>query len=70
MSHESLPSGIFVNDILEAVPIDKYFELFKPGDSSSGLGGFVRISMRSITTSPGRMQAQAGANSAQGLYMG
>lgn len=38
--------GIFVNDILEAVPIDKYFELFKP--NAGGEGGFVRISMNFV----------------------
>lgn len=26
-----LAAGIFVRDILEAVPIDKFFDLFKPG---------------------------------------
>lgn len=37
-------TGIYVNDILEAVPIDKYFELFKTkGDG--GDGGYIRISM-------------------------
>lgn len=35
--------GIFVSDIIEAVPIDKYFELFKPG--AGGEGGFIRIGM-------------------------
>lgn len=35
--------GIYVNDIIEAVPIDKYFELFKP--KGGGDGGFIRISM-------------------------
>ena len=35
--------GIFVQDILEAVPIDKYFELFKPG--AGGEGGFIRVAM-------------------------
>lgn len=35
--------GIFVNDILEAVPIDKYFELFKP--NGGGDGGFIRITL-------------------------
>lgn len=54
MSHGSLPSGIYVNDVLEAVPIDKYFELFKPGDAHSGLGGFVRIAMKAVTTAPAR----------------
>lgn len=43
--------GIFVSDILEAVPIDKYFELFKPvADANCGLGGFVRIAMRSSSS--------------------
>lgn len=35
--------GIYMRDILEAVPIDKYFELFKPGEGAEG--GFIRISM-------------------------
>eukprot|EP00798_Chlamydomonas_sp_ICE-L_P000617 gene617-2048_t len=36
--------GIYVNDILEAAPIDKYFELFKP--SGGGEGGLIRVTMR------------------------
>jgi hypothetical protein len=35
--------GIFVDDIIDAVPIDKYFELFKP--NAGGEGGFIRICM-------------------------
>eukprot|EP00877_Chromochloris_zofingiensis_P012431 jgi/Chrzof1/7441/Cz02g24050.t1 len=35
--------GIYVNDILDAVPIDKYFELFKP--AGGGEGGFIRIGL-------------------------
>jgi hypothetical protein len=35
--------GIFVSDILDAVPIDKYFELFKP--SAGGEGGFIRLAL-------------------------
>lgn len=35
--------GIYVNDILDAVPIDKYFELFKP--SAGGEGGFIRLGL-------------------------
>ncbi|KAK9822175.1 hypothetical protein WJX81_006438 [Elliptochloris bilobata] len=38
--------GIFVNDILDAVPIDKYFELFKPG--AGGEGGYIRISINFV----------------------
>ncbi|GFR43547.1 hypothetical protein Agub_g4640 [Astrephomene gubernaculifera] len=38
--------GIYVNDILEAVPIDKYFELFKP--NAGGEGGFIRIRMNFV----------------------
>lgn len=38
--------GIFVDDILDAVPIDKYFELFKP--NAGGEGGFIRISMNYV----------------------
>lgn len=36
-------AGIFVSDILDAVPIDKYFELFKP--SAGGEGGFIRLGL-------------------------
>lgn len=32
-----------MNDILDAVPIDKYFEMFKPG--AAGEGGFIRVAM-------------------------
>jgi len=38
--------GIFVKDILDAVPIDKAFELFKPGETDSTLGGYIRVTMR------------------------
>ncbi len=41
-----LSVGIYVNDILEAVPIDKYFELFKP--NAGGEGGFIRICMNFV----------------------
>lgn len=43
-------SGIYVDDILEAVPIDKYFELFKP--KNGGDGGFIRVAMNFSTESP------------------
>lgn len=42
--------GIFVADIIEAVPIDKYFELFKPG--AGGDGGFIRIGMEYKESTP------------------
>lgn len=35
--------------ILDAVPIDKYFEMFKPGSGSDG--GFVRLKMRLMSNS-------------------
>lgn len=35
--------GIYMQDILDSVPIDKYFELFKPGMGAEG--GFIRVSM-------------------------
>jgi hypothetical protein len=38
-----------VDDILEAVPIDKYFELFKP--KNGGEGGFIRVAMNFSTES-------------------
>ena len=43
-------AGIFVDDILDAVPIDKYFELFKPG--TGGEGGFIRVAMNYDTHLP------------------
>jgi hypothetical protein len=36
--------GIYVNDILDAAPIDKYFEMFKP--NAGGEGGYVRICIK------------------------
>lgn len=54
-------AGIFVEDILDAVPIDKYFELFKPG--AGGDGGFIRVAMNYDTQAlPGE---QGAARSAQ-----
>lgn len=42
--------GIYVEDILDAVPIDKYFEMFKP--KNGGDGGFIRVAMNFSTESP------------------
>lgn len=42
--------GIYVEDILDAVPIDKYFELFKP--KNGGDGGFIRVAMNFSVDSP------------------
>lgn len=36
-----------MTDILDAVPIDKYFELFKP--NAGGEGGQMRIGMKYVT---------------------
>lgn len=45
--------GIYVKDILESVPIDKYFELFKPGeDRDRALGGFIRVKLRTVSSNP------------------
>lgn len=38
-----------MDDILEAVPIDKYFELFKP--KNGGEGGFIRVAINFSTES-------------------
>ncbi len=53
-----LITGIFVNDIMDAVPIDKYFELFKPG--AGGEGGFIRISMDFVKTLQDRVPKTGG----------
>lgn len=42
--------GIYVEDILDAVPIDKYFEMFKP--KNGGDGGFIRVAMNFSTEPP------------------
>lgn len=39
--------GIFINDVLDAVPIDKYFEMFKPGTGFEG--GFIRLKMKLLS---------------------
>eukprot|EP01025_Chloroclados_australasicus_P066810 TRINITY_DN9229_c0_g1_i1.p1 TRINITY_DN9229_c0_g1~~TRINITY_DN9229_c0_g1_i1.p1 ORF type:complete len:190 (+),score=34.28 TRINITY_DN9229_c0_g1_i1:248-817(+) len=39
--------GIFVKDIVQAVPIDKYFELFKPGTGEEG--GYIRLRMNLVS---------------------
>jgi len=57
----SSPPGIFVQDILEAVPIDKYFELFKPG--AGGEGGFIRVAM---AVYPDRRALERGAAGGHG----
>lgn len=49
--------GIFVSDILDAVPIDKYFELFKP--SAGGEGGFIRLGL-DFTTDPNALPRMRG----------
>jgi len=54
-----------VSDILDAVPIDKYFELFKP--SAGGEGGFIRLGL-DFTTDPNalpRMRGELGPTQQQ-----
>ena len=53
----SSAAGIYVNDIVEAVPIDKYFELFKP--KNGGDGGFIRVAMNFSADSPEDAAASA-----------
>jgi hypothetical protein len=55
--HVVCACGIFVQHILDAVPIDKYFEMFKPGSGSDG--GFVRLKMRLVSNSD--MKREQGA---------
>jgi len=51
--------GIFVKDILEAVPIDKYFEMFKP---VTGLeGGYIRLRMKLVSPADLAARDHAGA---------
>ena len=47
-----------MNDIMDAVPIDKYFELFKPGQG--GEGGFIRIGMDYVKSLKDRDGKSAG----------
>ena len=51
-----------MNDILDAVPIDKYFELFKPG--AGGEGGFIRIGMNFVKSLKDRKAAAGMVTSA------
>ena len=45
-----------MRDILDAVPIDKYFELFKPGAGAEG--GFIRVSMNFLA--PDQVRSSSG----------
>lgn len=38
--------GIFIEDILQAVPINKFFELFKPRQTEHPEGGFIKVSIQ------------------------
>ena len=38
-------AGIYVEDILGAVPINKFFELFKPRTTTSAEGGMIKVSI-------------------------
>lgn len=63
--HVVCACGIFVQHILDAVPIDKYFEMFKPGSGSDG--GFVRLKMRLMSNSD--MKQKKGQGKAKGVAM-
>lgn len=60
--------GIYVKDILESVPIDKYFELFKPGeDRDRALGGFIRVRLRTVSSNPTRQPPMQPGHKSPGL---
>lgn len=59
--HVVTACGIFVQHILDAAPIDKYFEMFKPGSGSEG--GFVRLKMR-LLSGPDAKKTKGVASSA------
>eukprot|EP00210_Caulerpa_lentillifera_P001287 g1240.t2 len=44
--------GIFINQILRAVPINKAFELFKPGKGEGVAGGFIRVTLKTGNSAP------------------
>jgi hypothetical protein len=59
-------TGIYVQDILDAVPIDKFFELFKPG--VGGEGGYIRVGM-TFATQLDEVDAETGAAGSVCLYL-
>lgn len=64
--HVVTACGIFVQHILDAAPIDKYFEMFKPGSGSEG--GFVRLKMR-LLSGPDARKTKGAASSTGQVYM-
>lgn len=63
-------AGIFVEDILDAVPIDKWFEMFKP--SAAGEGGFIRVHMSFSEDNPAEARKASSTDEAAapiGKYM-
>lgn len=63
-------AGIFVEDILDAVPIDKWFEMFKP--SAAGEGGFIRVHMSFSEDDPAEARKASSTDEAAapiGRYM-
>lgn len=53
--------GIFVSDIMDAAPIDKYFEMFKPGSGRDG--GFVRLKMALLSEDEMRTRRESARRS-------
>ncbi len=52
---------------MEAVPIDKAFELFKPGETDSSLGGYIRVTLRTGPNVPSVPTIEEGESRAQGI---
>lgn len=55
-----------MKDIIDAVPIDKAFELFKPGETDSTLGGYIRVTLRTGPNVPSVPTIDEGESRAQG----
>ena len=53
-----LQSGIYITEILENVPIDKYFELFKPSSGSEGGTIHIRVDFEAVDSAQANGQGE------------